>query len=389
MDGQTGTGFPGAGFPPPGGPAAPPLFMYPAGMMMVTPDILRALRGWTILTYLEVTAMTLFLYDYTLTFGMEYRLVWKKRSSVIKLLYIFQRYLPFCDVGFLTIYRHSSANLTGPQCHVLTVGTGILLTIRVWALWNRDAALTIALPIGFVSVWVPASVAGYFYIQGLIYPEVPLHPGFLGCVILKDNHMVIWCWLGLLIWDTICLILVAVPGVKSSVQSKAKQNNFIDVESKMQFEQVRCQGLNTSYIAMRSLSGKLSTVLSPACMLTRVFHSMLASRVLLELRQQTDNNHPSEFSPTEMDFDERLGAIDTATGHGFGFGFGRVGGDCECGVEGCGGGVGVGGAGGGGGGAGAGAAGGAGAGAGVGGGGGGGMARRNRGRSFDLDDLGA
>lgn len=40
---------------------------------------------------------------------------------------------------------------------------------------------------------------------------------------------------------------------------------------------------------------------------------MLASRVLLELRQQTDS--PSEFSPTDMDFDERLDAIDTAPGH--------------------------------------------------------------------------
>uniref|UniRef100_A0A8H7XVF5 DUF6533 domain-containing protein n=1 Tax=Psilocybe cubensis TaxID=181762 RepID=A0A8H7XVF5_PSICU len=144
MDGQTGTGFPGAGFPPPGGPAAPPLFMYPAGMMMVTPDILRALRGWTILTYLEVTAMTLFLYDYTLTFGMEYRLVWKKRSSVIKLLYIFQRYLPFCDVGFLTIYRHSSANLTGPQCHVLTVGTGSMSVRPLLICYH--CGLTVVLP---------------------------------------------------------------------------------------------------------------------------------------------------------------------------------------------------------------------------------------------------
>lgn len=37
---------------------------------------------------------------------------------------------------------------------------------------------------------------------------------------------------------------------------------------------------------------------------------MLASRALLQLRHQTDN--PTQFSPTEIHFDERLDAIDTA-----------------------------------------------------------------------------
>lgn len=43
----------------------------------------------------------------------------------------------------------------------------VLLTVRVWALWNRDIAVSIALPIGFLGIWVPASIAGYYYIQAL------------------------------------------------------------------------------------------------------------------------------------------------------------------------------------------------------------------------------
>ena len=52
-----------------------------------------------------VAASTLFIWDYILTFGMEVDLVWKSKWNFMKALYLFQRYSPFIDTVWLTLYR--------------------------------------------------------------------------------------------------------------------------------------------------------------------------------------------------------------------------------------------------------------------------------------------
>ena len=50
----------------------------------------------------------MFIWDYILTFGMEVDLVWKSKWNFMKCLYLFQRYLPFIDNTWLTLYRQSN-----------------------------------------------------------------------------------------------------------------------------------------------------------------------------------------------------------------------------------------------------------------------------------------
>ena len=49
-------------------------------------------------------ACVVFLWDYTLTFGMEVDLVWKSKWNFMKGLYLFQRYLPFTEAIWLPLY---------------------------------------------------------------------------------------------------------------------------------------------------------------------------------------------------------------------------------------------------------------------------------------------
>ena len=43
-------------------------------------------------------ALTMYFWDYILTFEMEVDLVWKARWNFVKGLYLFQRYLPFTEL---------------------------------------------------------------------------------------------------------------------------------------------------------------------------------------------------------------------------------------------------------------------------------------------------
>ena len=47
----------------------------------------------------------LLVYDCSLTLGMEFEFVWSSPWAFMKVLYIIQRYLPFCDTIFLCLTR--------------------------------------------------------------------------------------------------------------------------------------------------------------------------------------------------------------------------------------------------------------------------------------------
>ena len=54
----------------------------------------------------------MFIWDFILTFRMEVDLVWKSKWTLMKALYLFQRYLPFFDTVGLVVYCQSYASST-------------------------------------------------------------------------------------------------------------------------------------------------------------------------------------------------------------------------------------------------------------------------------------
>jgi len=56
-----------------------------------------------IVTYLDVAAAVLMLYDYSLTFRDEIEYIWKRPWSLIRILFTITRYLPFFDLAITLI----------------------------------------------------------------------------------------------------------------------------------------------------------------------------------------------------------------------------------------------------------------------------------------------
>ena len=52
-------------------------------------------------------SLTMFCWDYILTFEMEVDLVWKSKWNFMKGLYLFQRYLPFTQLIWFILFSQS------------------------------------------------------------------------------------------------------------------------------------------------------------------------------------------------------------------------------------------------------------------------------------------
>lgn len=67
----------------------------------------------------KVAASSLFVWDYLLTLGMEIELIWYSPWTIMKVLYILQRYMPFIDGVILTLHCEYLPLFSRPRCHSL------------------------------------------------------------------------------------------------------------------------------------------------------------------------------------------------------------------------------------------------------------------------------
>lgn len=68
-----------------------------------------------VVTSFDVLGVTIFVYDYFLTLGMEVEFVWSSKWGFMKVLYLLQRYLPFLDsvcLCLMLVSRHRYEGLS-------------------------------------------------------------------------------------------------------------------------------------------------------------------------------------------------------------------------------------------------------------------------------------
>ncbi|KIM38603.1 hypothetical protein M413DRAFT_239609 [Hebeloma cylindrosporum] len=175
----------------------------------------------------DVAAATVYLWDYILTFQLERELIWTSKWNFIKILFIVQRYLPLFDTAFLTLYHQFKRNAGVEICHTLynaqawswligTLASELLLTLRAWAVWHRPRVLTIVLPILFTGVFVSCFVLNYNFNRGLEISPIPFTE-FDGCFVTgaPASKLVSINYMLALAWDTLVLILIAIPGLRA------------------------------------------------------------------------------------------------------------------------------------------------------------------------------
>ncbi|KAH9479739.1 hypothetical protein JR316_0008334 [Psilocybe cubensis] len=284
--------------------------------------------------YTQVSAIAMLAYEWALTIDMEINLVWKKPWNLLKAIYLFQRYIVVLDC-ILALYRHVGSEMTDTKCNRLkpavmsamvlgTLTSEAILTIRVWAIWDRHQQLGAFLCLVAVAVWAPGIVTLYLFFADLRYAPAPIYEGFRGCFPMKTSRYIIWWWAALCIWDfgeqqicycmdhmalanrpfnipTVCLALVLKPAVhffRSNMRSRLPLSLVVYRDGILFYIFLfLCSLLNVVSYAAFPLALRIM-----GTSLTRCLHSMLASRALLQMRQelQRPTTRTSNFFPSAL-----------------------------------------------------------------------------------------
>jgi len=245
---------------------------------------------------------------------MEVDLLWKSKWNFMKGLYLFQRYLPFIDTTWLAIYFQFGRGMTKTTCAKIYPLDGVLivfgfaasemvLSLRTWAVWNRNQRLTIILPILYVLVWGSAFAVLGIYLNSVEFGDPPFS-GFQGCILEHANIVIVFLWVQVMIWDTLMLVLMLIPGFRAY--------RYRGVNSALMKAVYRDGVVYYLFLFALSFLNILLIIILPLpyrhLLMTpeRVLHSTFASRVVLHIRAQAENNIISPDGLTELNTNQQI-----------------------------------------------------------------------------------
>ncbi|KAJ7595499.1 hypothetical protein C8J56DRAFT_922470 [Mycena floridula] len=272
--------------------------MDPSAMKAMQDAVVKDVWELQLVSYFHVISIALLVYDTVLTTGLELQYIWRGRWNWLKLLYVAQRYLPFFDTAFMVAFRQFLSHPDPEFCHTIyltsnwtfTAGIALsemLLSFRVWVVWQRSKVMAIVLPCFFLGCWVPALYIVYEVFSTLEFGYAPFEP-HTGCFVSAGGKREVYiCWLLLLAYEAGLLMLMLISashigGPRAASQSLAGV--------------VHRDGISYYiYLFILSLANVIVILLLPSalgellCSLERVTYSILTSRVVLHIREHADN----------------------------------------------------------------------------------------------------
>ncbi|KAF9066989.1 hypothetical protein BDP27DRAFT_1267914 [Rhodocollybia butyracea] len=230
-----------------------------------------------------------------LTLPVELDVVWSEKLRPLNVLYIIQRYMPFIDtigISFAVIFAkfiepNTCRILYNTSAWMYITGillTEVVLTMRTWALWGKDIRLTVSLTIFFVGSWVPNFYIFHLFLDSQSYIASPIPQ--IGCVILGGQPILYLCWVILMVYEAVILILMLIPGL-----AYFRSGNWSTVTTVVYRDGI------TYYLFLFGLSATnlLTVLLLPHDLQNlfisyqRVMQTMLTSRAILHMRSQARN----------------------------------------------------------------------------------------------------
>ncbi|KAH7906778.1 hypothetical protein BJ138DRAFT_1117275 [Hygrophoropsis aurantiaca] len=251
--------------------------------------------------YVNVGAFAILAFDYFLTFESETRWVWGRKWDITRIIFTFSRYLPFIGAG-MTVYGTKTffSNSVGFEENVIHI-VGIvaaegLLVLRIYAFWQCNKKLLIGL-----LAYAMATFAGAIAIDTSTKRLVPgttdtYDTGFEG----SRNDAIIYALL--MSYEFVLLSLL--------VYKKC----FYRETSGLIVNKVYQDGV--LYIASIVFITMMNVIIEAALPITYsdildapqiVIHSVLASRILFNLRESDQRVHDGSLPATMSSFHCEVG----------------------------------------------------------------------------------
>lgn len=254
--------------------------------------LVASLERFQIDSYLDVCAYSLLVYDYFLTLDREVRLVWGAKWNITKILFVLTRYPVFADSA-MVLYHNVGHNLSTRMCKSMYNVTGwmflwgigiaeLILIIRTWAIWGRDARIGLGLFAGFIGLWIANSYFLNEFLTSLKFlPAQSISPFLQGCLPVAGGNVLYIDFVLLMVFETIVLALTVIKMVYSFRKSTSPVVISLYRDGILFYIYLFAISL-VNVVVLLTTPREYANLLSS---LQRSLHSMLSARLLLNLRE--------------------------------------------------------------------------------------------------------
>ncbi|KAH8115710.1 hypothetical protein DFH11DRAFT_1742730 [Phellopilus nigrolimitatus] len=280
----------------------------------MTETISGFIRHSRVVQYVNIASVAVLVYDYLITFGDEVELIWKSKLNTGNILFFATRYPAFIDTSFMLVYLFHS-NLGTNLCNkfynastysfgVCVIIAGVIMSLRTYALWGRSRyilstliSVTLLSFVIFIIAYI-RSASGSTIWRSTV-PEI------IPCVLLTtaNVNVTFLIFTGLMSLECVIVFLTLWKGVKEW-RDNIQPGPLLTIFYRDGLMYFFCLfGTLTKHPSERRLNGSnFPLALSMAnfmillrdstsgdyydllIMMQRVFHSMLSSRIILNLR---------------------------------------------------------------------------------------------------------
>ncbi|KAH8801254.1 hypothetical protein DL96DRAFT_1775631 [Flagelloscypha sp. PMI_526] len=271
--------------------------LFSPGQLEVAREQIQAID---LTSKMELAALSILIWDYLLTFNLEFNLIWSAKFNGGTFLFFLTRYLPIADilVGLIGVDHQDSGNSRKacPRSYTAIVWLDVagiqiaelILVLRTWAVYGRNKWILMGLLAVQTGSLVYFCVADQQYVQSIVWSG-PEFAGISGCLILSaDNwrNQILGNYIGIVALETIILVLTC-----------ARTFNFGGDRNKA------ISGLCLSHVILRdglifyffilgiSVANLVVLFMAPVSyfailiVFQRTMHSIATGRIILHLRQ--------------------------------------------------------------------------------------------------------
>jgi len=253
-------------------------------------DVLGALRLQYV-NYFHLSMLALMIHDWFILLNREIEHVWQAEWNVAKILYLVSRYGPFFDMP-ITITTHVAPyGVIGyDTCNTLYkiatwntfIGISIsesILLLRTNAIYSRSKRVMIPLSAFYLLTAVAGIITTWIYLRETTFGPPP-DSLFMGCNIERRSVMIFFDFLLLLVFELAVVILTVRRGFKDVYLGTSLLR--VVYRDSISFFLILF-GVTLSAILVLALAPPQFGGLMGSS--TRVAHSIICCRILLNLKQ--------------------------------------------------------------------------------------------------------
>ncbi|KAG1727081.1 uncharacterized protein EDB91DRAFT_897826 [Suillus paluster] len=263
--------------------------------------------------YFNVGTFAVLIFDYCITLEAESQWVWHRKWTFVRFIFTISRYLPFFAIGMTFTAALRTQYYPGESCvmfgkasnvlHIICIlaAEGLLIT-RIHASWTSKRLLT------FLLVFPVVCFVGSYILSGTpaasnltnIVTDIP-DPG--NCLFIGGRNSV-FEYATLILYESVllCLMLfIRSRWYKNTSTVGLLQETFFNDSVRYMI----CIMIVTSFSIILNMSPPITWV-AITDSLQVVIHSVLASRILFNLRESEERsrNHTTLAEVSDMQFEE-------------------------------------------------------------------------------------